>query len=380
MTRIIGLTSWYEESGVWLAAMATSAAKVCDHLVAVDGAYALYPDSRPQSGSEQAAIIQEAAKATGMGSTIHTPSERWFGNEVEKRTFMFHLAEAVSEPDDWFIILDADETIVEAPNSLKDRLAAADEDVGEVMFWERKDLEQEPEEGNAARQFDYPPESRFPVRILFRAIRGIHCAGNHYTYRTPDGARSGKQPGHRTGTGDRLPRPGHRAPNELPLGQPQEQPARVLPQAHRGQDRGSAVLQVRRAGQQLHHHELGSSAILRRRDKCKPAGGRRHRRGTVCDKCQGRAQARGPGQGPHSDPPSRIRPRWAHQEERGQVRIAVIGLGVMGRNHKRVLERLGHEVVTVDPAGHADCLTIQQAASAAPASARSPHPQTSSSR
>jgi Trk K+ transport system NAD-binding subunit len=36
------------------------------------------------------------------------------------------------------------------------------------------------------------------------------------------------------------------------------------------------------------------------------------------------------------------------------MRIAVIGLGVMGRNHKRVLERLGHEVVTVDPAGHAD--------------------------
>lgn len=42
------------------------------------------------------------------------------------------------------------------------------------------------------------------------------------------------------------------------------------------------------------------------------------------------------------------------------MRIAVIGLGVMGRNHKRVLEQLGHQVVTVDPAGHADLTDIEQ--------------------
>jgi hypothetical protein len=36
------------------------------------------------------------------------------------------------------------------------------------------------------------------------------------------------------------------------------------------------------------------------------------------------------------------------------MRVAIVGLGVMGRNHERVLRGLGHDVVTVDPAGHAD--------------------------
>jgi predicted dehydrogenase len=33
----------------------------------------------------------------------------------------------------------------------------------------------------------------------------------------------------------------------------------------------------------------------------------------------------------------------------------------MGQNHKRVLESLGHDVLTVDPAGHADYLRIEDA-------------------
>lgn len=36
------------------------------------------------------------------------------------------------------------------------------------------------------------------------------------------------------------------------------------------------------------------------------------------------------------------------------VRVAIVGLGVMGRNHHRVLKGLGHDVLTVDPLGHAD--------------------------
>lgn len=40
------------------------------------------------------------------------------------------------------------------------------------------------------------------------------------------------------------------------------------------------------------------------------------------------------------------------------MRTAILGLGHMGKCHARVLRELGHEVVTVDPAGHADYTAI----------------------
>jgi hypothetical protein len=185
--RIIGLLSWYQESPVWLAATVASAAKVCDHLVAVDGAYFLYPDGRNRSGSEQAAIITDTATACGMGATVHTPQSTWEGNEVEKRSFMFRLAETVAQPDDWYFVLDGDEVILDIPDDFKARLAATDLDVGEVTFWEHQDPQQDPKLAKAARQFEWSGHHRYPIRILFRAIPGLKVEGNHYTYITPDG-------------------------------------------------------------------------------------------------------------------------------------------------------------------------------------------------
>src|SRR6266498_603798 len=65
VVRIYGLLSWYDERQDWLAAAVTSAAKLCDGIIAVDGAYALFPDSlrHPTSGAEQAATILETALA-----------------------------------------------------------------------------------------------------------------------------------------------------------------------------------------------------------------------------------------------------------------------------------------------------------------------------
>lgn len=40
------------------------------------------------------------------------------------------------------------------------------------------------------------------------------------------------------------------------------------------------------------------------------------------------------------------------------MNIAVLGYGAMGINHTRVLRRLGHRVLTVDPAGHAHYTAI----------------------
>ncbi len=96
--RLIGILSWYDERPDWLAATVASLAKAqVSHLVAVDGRYALYPDSRPSSPGVQHDAIVETCRGAGMGLTMHIPTEPWAGNEVAKRTFCFELAETVEE-------------------------------------------------------------------------------------------------------------------------------------------------------------------------------------------------------------------------------------------------------------------------------------------
>lgn len=188
LPRIIGLLSWYEESAVWLAATVASAAKCCDHLVAVDGAYFLYPDGRSRSSSEQAAVITDTATACGMGVTVHTPSEKWEGNEVEKRGFMFRAGEITARPNlDWYFVLDGDEVLLDVPSDFRHRLAATDLDAGEVTFWEHQDPQFDPKLAKAAREFEWSGHHRFGIRTLFRAIPGLTLETNHYTYKTPDG-------------------------------------------------------------------------------------------------------------------------------------------------------------------------------------------------
>lgn len=186
--RLIGLLSWYNEPASWLAATITSAAPHIDHLVAVDGAYGLFPNAEAQSRSDQAMAIVEMCQAAGIGLSLHRPQTVWYGNEVEKRTFLFRAGELVADPgEDWYLVLDADEIVHRCPTDLKHRLDSTDLDVGEVTFWERDDPFESPEKAKAALSFDWNPNHTFPVRILFRAIPGLHVEQAHYVYRTPDG-------------------------------------------------------------------------------------------------------------------------------------------------------------------------------------------------
>src|SRR5882757_3150812 len=92
--KIIGLLNWYDEPNEWLAEWVASAARLCDHIVAVDGAYAEFPGSltKPASSNEQAEIINRTAAGAGIGSTLHIPRQPWWSGEVGKRDFMFRLA------------------------------------------------------------------------------------------------------------------------------------------------------------------------------------------------------------------------------------------------------------------------------------------------
>jgi hypothetical protein len=180
--RIVGLLSWYNENPAWLGAAVTSLAPFASHVVALDGAYVLYPGHQPRSPGGQSTAIAEAARAAGMGCTIHEPATCWTGNEVEKRDAMFRLAETVSEPDDWYFVLDGDEVVTSAPADLAVRCEKTALDVAEVTHWQYR-KHYEPHE----RPFVTDFKEQRHMRLMFRAIRGLRVIGRHYDRSTPDG-------------------------------------------------------------------------------------------------------------------------------------------------------------------------------------------------
>lgn len=106
--RIVGVLSWFDESPSWLAAAVAGMGRIVDTIVAVDGAYALYPGARARSLPQQGEAVMIAAEAAGVGCIIHRPRDVWFGNEVEKRNHTLDLAGTVCDEDDWVIVFDAD--------------------------------------------------------------------------------------------------------------------------------------------------------------------------------------------------------------------------------------------------------------------------------
>jgi hypothetical protein len=170
--NLIAILSWYDERPSWLAGVVASLAKLeVSHLIAVDGAYSLYPNGKPYSGQEQQQTIATTARMLDIGCTISTPREVWFGNEVEKRNHAFKLAETVAVPnEDWYFIIDAD-TFVTSAGVWRDRVEQTDADVGEVTF----------------REPYGSLDTACGLRCMFRAIPGLRFDTAHFIYRTPDG-------------------------------------------------------------------------------------------------------------------------------------------------------------------------------------------------
>lgn len=176
--KIVAALSWYREDPDWLHETVTSLRKAgVSHLVALDGAYALYPGGTPSSHPAEYRALEHAADRAGIGLTIETPPTVWQGGEIEKRTRLFALAnEHCVEGEDWIFIIDGDEVIIDAPEDLHQVLAGSPFDVAQATYVE----------------FDGPDtmEGRFPRRFqipkFFRA-QPITVVGNHFTYRTDDG-------------------------------------------------------------------------------------------------------------------------------------------------------------------------------------------------
>lgn len=163
--RVIALLAWYNEDCRILWRCIRSLEGVADHVVAVDGAYRLYPRGKPRSPQNQYDEIHYAAKEAGIGATIVTPEKVWKHNEVEKRSFMFEEGDKIAKADeDWFLIMDADDYVLSVGDFRK-ILERTSWDVAAVKLLDKKG-------------------SGVAFRKLFRAIPGIYVEGAHYVFKS----------------------------------------------------------------------------------------------------------------------------------------------------------------------------------------------------
>ena len=64
--NIVASLIWYDESPAWLAATLHAIVPHINHLVAIDGAYALYPQGNHWSRPDQHEIILYSCQAAGI--------------------------------------------------------------------------------------------------------------------------------------------------------------------------------------------------------------------------------------------------------------------------------------------------------------------------
>lgn len=181
--RLHALLSWYDEPLSTLEDCVTSVAKAgVQSLVALDGAYCLFPDGKAASPSGQVVTLKTLCRKLGIDCSIVVPADLWVDEEA-KRTALFALALEASEPGDWWLGMDADTVVVATPDDLVEQLGRADEDVARVTVRAPQDPKV------AAAQATQDPWARtghFPYRLLFRA-QAIRCEENHAVYRRADG-------------------------------------------------------------------------------------------------------------------------------------------------------------------------------------------------
>ena len=158
--------SWFDEDPRWLTASVTAFAKLCDHVIAVDGAFFAYPEARPASGGDQAESIVAAARAAGIGLTIHVPQTVWMGNEPAKRSCYARLVNALATPyEDWMLVLDADEEVSWVSPLARRDLEKTDLDAAEVGIWTTDEI-----------------RSWFgPARRLYRVLPEMEYGPTHFS-------------------------------------------------------------------------------------------------------------------------------------------------------------------------------------------------------
>lgn len=183
--KLVALLSWYNESPHWLSTCVASLSKIgVDHVVALDGAYALFPNGRARSDLAEVEAIHMAADAISIGCTIEQPRTVWYGNEQEKRTRLFELGASLCTPgEDWFFVLDADEVVNTGSERVRDQLEATTAHAAQAnleQWW--GDVQADSKKAEIARMFEHPSIFGHLQTRFFRVLHNMRCDTTHYTY------------------------------------------------------------------------------------------------------------------------------------------------------------------------------------------------------
>lgn len=167
--KVVAILCWFDEPSEWLEKLPLSLKGVATHLVALDGRYSRFPSERDESPQENYTALQNGCERAGIELLLDR-GRVYEGDEVEKRTHSFQLAETLTSPDDWYMIIDGDmyaHTL--KPHATNRLLRSTDKHVAAARLVEDGKVQCE----------------GFPT--FFRAHRGLRCDTNHYTYVTDSG-------------------------------------------------------------------------------------------------------------------------------------------------------------------------------------------------
>lgn len=187
MSKIIGILSWFDESPTWLSATVASLARICDHVIAVDGRYLHYDDTRVSSSMAEHDAILQTARGAGIGLTLDIPTQPW-ATEMDKRTRAFQLAELVADVHrDWFIVLDGDEVLTHTPakhDTIAELDKAATAGVRTVTVTLRDIADPHYDAQRTRFGMDLDVEHVIDCRVprLFRFPKNLRVVGYHYNY------------------------------------------------------------------------------------------------------------------------------------------------------------------------------------------------------
>ncbi len=190
--KIIALLSAYDESASWLATVVAGAARFCDAIVYVDGAYALYPGARPRSMPDQAEAVIHAAEAADIELILHRPKELWWGNEVQKRNQTLKLAGTIAEPGDWLVVFDGDMHLMKSnPEMIRWDLEHTDCDVATMTVQEGQDMLADEHMAEVSPIVDISHEWNTKVRLLYRWHPTLEYGPLHWSvsYKLKNGRR-----------------------------------------------------------------------------------------------------------------------------------------------------------------------------------------------